>query len=68
MNRFTFMNIKTPNDYLLSIINNQTKYSGNLIGNMSYEQYLYCINIGFISADSVFCFNTGNVYDNVKQI
>ena len=67
-NRFDFKNIKSINDYTSAVICNHHIFTGNCIGIMSYEQYLFNINIGHIHKNSVYCYNTGKVYDSIKQI
>ena len=67
-NRFDFKNIKTLNDYMSAVMYNHQIFTGNYIGKMGYEQYLFNINIGYIPKDSIYCYNTGKVYSNIAQI
>ena len=53
-NRFDFKSIKTPNDYMLLQTYNHQIFTGNYIGKMGYEQYLFNINIGYIPKDSIY--------------
>ena len=66
-NRFDYKNVKMKDDYT-AVFHNRSKYTGEYIGTMSYEKYLFNINIGYIPSNSVYYYNTGNVYFNIRKI